>query len=203
MPTARFDLHVHEGSASGDSGTPAAVLAQMYADRGFDLVGFVGHDRRPDVAEETAHIPIEVVTGIEHEVQTDPRRIHVVDFPTFDFSYLAHPSLSHPTETLEQALMTAESYDVDAIEVFNRGSRELPPTVLSGWPQVANSDAHNTFQLGASHMTADLHRLTPQSVFDAIRRREVELHNPGLPARDYYTGRLHQGLNLVSSGELL
>lgn len=196
----RFTLHTHESTASGDSGTPAEALAEEYARRGFDLVGFVGHDKRPDIDTDT--LPVEAITGIEHEVETEPRRVHIVSFPEENFSYLAHPSLSHPEDTLGKAIRTADQYDVDAIEVFNRGNRELPETLPSGMTLVANDDAHNTHQIGGSFMEAAVRDVSAQSAIRAINRGEAQLFNPGYGRLEYAAGRLHQGINLVADGEL-
>lgn len=188
-------LHTHEASASGDSHTPAEVMAAEYADRGFDVVGFVGHDARPDI--DTDAMPVTAVAGIEREVETDPRRVHILDYPEYDFTALAHPRLSYPASTQTKTRMAVEAYGVDAVERFNRGRDELGEPVTVDSPLMAGDDAHSTHQVGGSYMVVEARSDDPSDVFEAIKRGRVELHNPGLRRRDYYAGRMHQGLALV------
>lgn len=196
----RFTLHAHEQSASGDSDTPIEAMADEYARRGFDLVGFVGHDARP--RRPNRPVDVEVITGVEHEVRTRPRRLHIVEFPEYDLRILAHPSLTHPNNTVEQALQDAEAYNVDAIEAYNKGSRELPDQpVMDSYPRVSGDDAHNTHQVGASYMETMVPP-EPEAVTQAVKEGRVTLENPGRSLRSRAAGRLHQGLSLVASGEL-
>jgi len=199
-PTTRFTLHAHEQSASGDSDTPMGVMAREYADNGFDLVGFVGHDQRPEQPERD--MGVAVMTGVEHELRTSPRRLHIIEFPDQELRILAHPSLTHPENTEEKAVVDADEYGVDAIEAFNKGYRELPDSVvMDSYPRVAGDDAHNTHQIGSSYMESSV-EATPEKVAEAVKDGRVTLQSPGLPATSRAAGRLHQALALVASGEI-
>lgn len=192
---AKVNLHTHERTASGDSGTPAEVMAQEYADQGFDMVGFVGHDSRPEI--DTDDLPIMAVTGIEHEVETEPRRVHLLDFPEYDFLALAHPKMSHPESPHTGAIMDSTGYGTNAIEAYNRGKSQGIATEAMEYPTIASDDAHSTFHVGGSFMEVPVDRMTPEAVFEAVLDGKATLRNPGLSRREYYTGRLHQGLALL------
>lgn len=198
MEQARVTLHTHERTASGDSETPAATLAEEYARRGVDFVGFVGHDDRPHV--DFSQLPIEGITGIEHEIQTAPR-VHIVEFPEYDFSFLAHPAMTYTDNVGKNAVETAREHGVDAIEAYSRGEEHLPGDSLQDFALVANDDAHSTHQIGGSYMETIVPRTEPQEIITAVRDGRVELHNPGLSTRRWMAGRLHQGLSMVASGE--
>lgn len=190
-----FTLHVHEQSASGDSDTTAQGMAEAYADQGFDFVGFVGHDQRPEI--DDTGLPVNTMTGTEMEIRTEPTRLHILEFPDQDLTILAHPKVTWPTETEENAIRTAEEYDVDAIELFSRGEQHLPEPSNDGFARVANDDAHSTLQTGGSYMTTMVDSPTPDAIARRVKQGQVELHNPGLGPFRYYASRLHQGLALI------
>lgn len=190
----RFTLHAHCSSGSADSQTPVEVLAAAYAERDIDVVGIVGHGSVPDI--DTEGLPVEVLTGIEHELRKHPTRIHVVEFPEYDFRFLAHPRLTAPDGDLAETRALIDRLDVDAVEMFNRGSRHLSDREAVDVPVLANDDAHNTAQVATSYMAARVPRGTPQAVVDAARRGEVQLHNPGRGRFQHARGKLLQGLSL-------
>lgn len=189
----RFTLHTHERSASADSVTPARVMAQEYADRGFDVVGFVGHDERPSVPGD---LPVETLTGIEREVRKRPTRVHVLDFPDHDLSVLAHPRLSHPQDTVTEMEATAETLGVDAVERFNRGVEQYGGYSPS-LPETASDDAHNTSQVATSYMETDAPP-TAEGVVQAVKDGNVQLVNEPAGRLRYARGRLLQGVGMAS-----
>jgi hypothetical protein len=119
----KVSLHAHEASASADSDTPLGVMAEEYAARGFDAVGFVGHSAVPD--EPAANVPITILRGNEVELRTEPTRLHVLEYADQDLSILAHPGLTYPNTGPGQVIQTAMELDVDAIEAFNRGEPQV------------------------------------------------------------------------------
>lgn len=189
-----FTLHAHEASASGDSTTPIETMAEAYAEKGVDVVGFVGHDERPDIPDG---LPIEAMAGTEHEARRNPTRLHIIDFPEQNLRILPHPSLTYPENTTKQAAAAAETWEVDAVEVFNRGGRELPSDADVGVPKVAGDDAHNTHQTASSYNVTRA-RATPQAVASAVKRGDFQPINEGLPRRRAAAGKLHQGVAMLA-----
>lgn len=194
MPT-RFTLHAHEETASGDSNTSARGMANAYADAGTDLVGFVGHDERPSVPDD---LPTETMTGTEHELQKRPTKLHLISFPDQDLKILAHPKLSTPAgrETVEWARETAARLDADAVEGYNRGTKQMSHGANVGAPLVAGDDAHNTHQVASSYSITDA-PATPEGVSRAVKTGNVRMANPGMTRRSSGAGRLHQGLSMA------
>lgn len=194
MDPVKFTLHSHEQSSSGDSATSMSGMLEEYARQDFDVVGFVGHDARPDLPREDHGV--EVLTGTEHEIRKNPTRLHMVDFPDQGLKILAHPGATFPTDTENMALDVAERLGADAIEMFNRGEKQMPEPVMDSYPRVASDDAHNTHQIGASYMTARTGG-SVEEVVEAVKDGRVSLHNPGLTAPDHFAGRMHQGISMA------
>lgn len=169
-------------------------MLEEYARQGFDVVGFVGHDARP--APPTQTHGVEVLTGVEHEIRKIPTRLHLVEFPDQGLRILAHPGATFPANTEDMALEVAEDLGADAIEMFNRGKKQMPEPVMDSYPRVASDDAHNTHQIGASYMTAQTEK-SPEAVVGAVKDGRVSLHNPGLTAPDHFAGRMHQGISMA------
>lgn len=143
-------------------------MLRTYKMAGYDVVGFVGHDEMANVKSEE----LLVINGIEHTKSTNPE-VHVVEFPSMDFSFLAHPSrISNITS--EAIANLARRHSVDAIERFNNGVGQ--DTADLDLPQVCNSDAHNVFQVDTSYMTLESMRQR-QAVINAIKNGDVELRN--------------------------
>ena len=194
-----ISLHAHEASASGDSRTSIDAMAARYRQAGFGTVGFVGHDATPETPNRAA---LPVVVGIEHELRTEPRRLHVVEYPQFGFRFLAHPNLTWPENTRENAADYVASHDVDAVERWNRGIQQYEGHI-SGVAELANDDAHNPHQIGDSHMVfptgvlRDSQGLSLHRVFDALRRGEFWAVNRARNPARYAAGRLRQVYSLT------
>lgn len=188
-------LHTHEASASADAVTPVREMAHAAAEAGIDLVGFVGHDERPQVPDD---LPVETMTGTEIEVRRRPKRLHVLDFPDQDLRILAHPAWSVPKgkNVEEWTRRAVGALDVDAVELFNRGQEEYDRKADVGVPAVAGDDAHNSAQVATSYMVVES-PAEPQAVADAVKRGKVELVNAPASRRRYARGRLLQGLGML------
>jgi len=100
-----------------------SVMAQAYADGGFDVVGFVGHDAIPDPPE--TDLPVTILRGTEIERRKDPTRVHVLEFPDEGLRILAHPGKTLPGASQNRILALAQRLNVDAIEAFNRGGPQV------------------------------------------------------------------------------
>lgn len=190
MPTT-FTLHAHEQTSSGDSDTPVRVMAEAYDEAGVDLVGFVGHDARPEVPDD---LPVETMTGTEHELQKRPTKLHLLEFPDQNLTILPHPSLTWPENTAANAQHAGEQLGVDAIESFNRGSRELQNEV--GFPVVGADDAHNTHQVATS-VSETMAPADPAAVANAVKNGQVTPVNNGSGTGQHLAGRLHQAVNML------
>lgn len=195
--TAKFNLHCHEQSASYDSDTPIEVMAGEYADQGYDVIGVVGHNERPDI--ETDSLPVQVITGVEHTIQDRPNRIDVVSFPDYNFSFLAHPgySFQHEQNPRVSAFVTARDLDVDGMEVHSQGSQQIEAGSPGKFVGLANDDAHNTHQIGGSYMTTEVTEVTPGALIESVRIGDVDLYNPEYKSREYVAGQVLQGINIV------
>jgi len=194
MGPVKFTLHSHEQSASGDSSTSMEGMLEEYEKQGFDVVGFVGHDSRPSPPRESGSI--DVLTGVEHELQKEPTRLHMIEFPDQNLRILAHPKPTFPDRTEERAISMADKLGVDAVEMFNRGDKQMPEPVMDSYPRVASDDAHNTHQVGSSYMTADTEN-SVSGVVQAVKTGKLSLHNPGVTATGHVAGRMHQGISMM------
>lgn len=176
MSVVPVALHVHEQNGSGDSRTAATEMLDAYRDvlGPAAAVGFVGHDSLVRTHDENSV----TFDGVEHEVSTSPRRLHVVELPDHDFSYLAHPSETFPDDTRERAMETVRRLGLDGVEKYNAGEKQYEgrlPTL-----ELAGDDAHNPLGAGVSYMKVRVRRPTEGNIMDAIRRGDYTLVNrPG------------------------
>jgi len=173
-------------------------MAQKAADRGIDLVGFVGHDERPSVPDD---LPITVMTGVEEEVTKQPRRLHILRFPDQDLSILAHPKLTFPEQTGCGIGALSQEFGIDAVELHSRGTRQLPDNEIPRLPAVGADDAHTTHAVGCSVTEVDA-PADPDAVATAIKQGDCRSVNRGLSLRSRAAHKLHQGINLLAAGEV-
>lgn len=171
---AKINLHAHERT-SLDSWTSGDAMAFAYSTQNYEAVGLVAHEARPPEPEPRFTT---VATGIEHGAGDGTVEPHVVEFPDHDFRFLAHPALTWPDSTKLHVREWLRSHDVDGVEKYSagrvqfQGDLDVDDVVL-----LANDDAHNPRQIGASYMTIDGLPLTFGEALEAIRAGDHELHN--------------------------
>lgn len=167
---ARVNIHTHDSRVSYDSRVPAKRLIRAYKAADFDAVGLVGHDKLSQYESDD----IIVYNGIEHTVSESPE-IHVVEYPEFNFRFLAHPRRITKNGTLETAEEIVRSQGLDAMEKYNSGSTQyVQDTEIL---ELANDDAHNLFQVGSSYMEVDVQEKTRGNIMSNLMRGNVELVN--------------------------
>jgi hypothetical protein len=170
-------LHVHEQQGSSDSRTPAGEMLSAYETRlGHPLaVGFVGHDHL--VRTENRSIP--TIDGVEHEKQTSPRRLHIVELVDHDIRYLAHPSETYPENTYERTREAIDEYNLDAVEKYNAGKQQYEGSLSV--PELAGDDAHSPVGAGRSYMRVYAAGETEGEIVEAIMGGEFEVVNTNPP----------------------
>lgn len=161
-------------------------MCQAYADAGFAVAGFVGHNHHVDSPTAT----VATVSGIEHGPGDGRSAPHVVEFPSLDFRFLAHPGLTWPTDTRARAVAFMADNGIEAVEKYNAGRQQYAGHIDA--IELANDDAHNPLQIGQSYMVVDVPTASPDAVVAAIRRGNVELVNRGFS----WAGKLVQGAAL-------
>lgn len=188
------DLHVHERSASGDSRTAAETMGRVARSRLGDwvMLGLVGHDAEPTEEAEA----VLSITGVENEIRTTPRRLHVIRFTDPEFSILAHPALTWPTDTRRQAAAFIDSHDIDAVEKFN-GGRQQYSGHIPGVREVAGSDAHSPLVLGSSHLVVQTDTVSADAVIDAIRQGDYTIVADRPPWHRRLFERIEKSLTMV------
>lgn len=154
-------------------------MVDEYARRGFDIVGIVGHDARPPEVQDA---PITVLRGVEHELDKSSK-LHVITYP--NFSFLAHPRLTFPTDTKSHARRIIDQYDLDGVEKINRGTVQYSGHI-AGVVELAGDDAHNPPQVGSSFFHAD-----------AWPPTTTRLRNPGVMTHERWAGRALQATSLA------
>lgn len=168
------DLHVHERTASPDCRTPAIQMLQAARRKlgEFAMVGFVGHDRRPQLGQDGVLIE----TGIEHERRPPPNRLHVIEFPDQDFRILAHPKVTWPTNTREHVHdYLAENPSIEAVEKWRGGRKQYRGHVPA--IELGSSDAHNALLVGASQVVVSTSDVSQAGIFEAIRADQFQVRN--------------------------
>lgn len=171
MMEVAVDLHVHT-NADADSRTPPRKMVDPALRRmgDFVLLGFVGHDFRPQVDVEG----VLSVAGVEHEIRQEPTRLHVLRFPDHDLQILAHPQLTWPTETEAHARQWMRETDlrIDAVEAATSGRPQYEASV-SDVVEVAGSDAHSPLVIGSAFMVVMVQEVSADAVMKAIKRGHV------------------------------
>lgn len=192
------DLHVHERTASGDSGTAVSVMAATARRRmgDFAMLGIVGHDQAPTEVPED----ILSLVGVEYEIHTKPRRLHVIRFEEPSFTILAHPALTWPTNTREQAAEFIDANDIDAVEKWNSGHGGLQyQGNIEGVVELAGSDAHSGLMVGASYMLVDTETVSAPAVIQAIKNEEFHVVTTPVPWHRRLLGQVEKSLLLALS----
>lgn len=178
----KVSLHTHT-DASADGSLSEAQMAAAYRRRGY-VTAVTDHDSWSSPAADDR------IAGIEHTIDED-RFVHVVELGD-GFSFLPHPQRTFPEDTRERAAAFAYEHGLDGVEKFNRG-RQNYEGHIDGVVELANDDAHNTDQIGLSHMTVDVEAPTGAAVMHEIRNGQFEVHNEPSNFRTI-AGGLRQGL---------
>jgi len=165
----KIDLHAHDPEASWDSSATRKSMLRGYRRHNFDVVGFVGHDEMAGVRSDN----LVVLNGIEHTISTKPE-IHVVEFPDYGYKFLAHPRRITKLDTKDVASKIIQKRNLQGVEKYNNGVKQFSGDLSV--PSLANSDAHNPFQIGTSFMLVDSPK-TQGSVINAVRSGEAKAVN--------------------------
>lgn len=187
--TCKVSLQAHESTGSYDSRTDLGMMLDAYREQDFDAVGFVGHDALVDV--EGAADDLILYSGIEHTVDR-AEGTYVVEFPEYDFRYLARPSYRDKHVTPQEVLETAREHDVDAVEKYTNAWRQYDgnlPLV-----EVASDGAHNPQQVGSSYMLVDVDVCDRDAIMQAVMEGNFEIVN----GRRSVLGNLGKGIAVAA-----
>jgi len=161
----KADLHIHDPEVSWDSRATTRDMVRTYRSLGYDVVGFVGHDK----IASAHHDEMIVLNGIERTISVVPE-IHIVEYPSHGIKFLAHPRRINPADTKRRAMEIIDQYDLDAVEEFNGSHRQYVGTIAA--TEIANSDAHNPMQAGSTYTMIDADP-DIESVIEAINDGRV------------------------------
>jgi len=184
MATAKVTLHTHDNTVSYDSFTPISTRARLYNRLGFDAIAPLGHDDYSEFDTE------ELITfrAIERTVSADDPEIHIVEIPELDFQFLAHPGRMGVDDVKNRSRDLIDEYDLDAIEKYNAGIIQYEGSI-NGVTELANDDAHNFFQTGASYMKFNVEEINSGQIVSALRERDFKMVNK----RTRFIGELSKG----------
>jgi hypothetical protein len=156
------------------------------------VVGYVGHDQfasNDDVSGVS-------LTGIEHTVSESSPEVHIVEYPDYDFKFLAHPQRIDPDDTKQTAKAYINEFGLDGVEKYRSGYKQYDGSI-DRVVELAGSDAHNAHGYPTSHMVVDADSVAAGSVIDAVKAGRVELVSVGEVSRWHKVGK---AVAMISAG---
>lgn len=168
--TSRIALHAHTNRGSNDASLTPWDLVNEYARAGFDAVALTDHDRMTDPPGVPGMVEI---PGIEHTVDAQ-RHLHVVEIPSLDFSFLAHPRLPFRDDVRQAAIEYAHDEGLDGVEVAN-GVDWQYEGVIDGLHELATDDAHNTYQIGQAWVETERRVGSVADVRDVLHSGDYDI----------------------------
>jgi len=194
MPKIAVDLHAHERGGSHDSLTSARQMHNAFAaavDKAA-VVGYVGHDQ---LAADDSVSGVSLA-GIEHTVSESSPEVHIVEYPDYDFKFLAHPQRIDPDDTKQTAKAYINEFGLDGVEKYRSGYKQYDGSI-DGVVELAGTDAHNVHGYPTSHMVVHTDSVDAESVIDAVKAGRVELVSVGEVSKWHKVGK---GVAMISAG---
>lgn len=190
------NLHTHEKTASPNSKDSMEQVAEFYRNRS-DLpvfIGFVGHDKIPK-----GETPTLAIKGVERSLH-EGSKLHVVDFPDHNFSFLAHPELTFVKNKKKQINRLISLLDLDGVEKYRGGAKQFSGETKG--IALANDDAHNMYQVMSSYMTVQVPEtedgtISEEDVMNQVKQGNVTLHNTKPRKSSFLAGKVSQGLSMM------
>lgn len=201
MAVVAVNLHTHESTASPDSSTSIPEMMHSYRKefKHQPMIGFVGHDDVGHDGVPKGSTPCNAVKGVEHTIDQSID-LHVVEYPEYDFKFLAHPGYTWGSKAKEKAREFMERNDIHAVEKFRAGNVQYEGRMNA--VELAGDDAHNPRQTGTSYMLVSIHDTEPEDVtwsqvFSNIKEGNMKLVNNPAGAVQSVLGDLQKGLSLM------
>lgn len=192
------NLHTHERTGSQDSDYSMREMYDAYRRR-FDVpvvIGFVAHDDEGESRVPDGKPPTNCIKGTEVTVNRG-NDLHIVRFPQFDFSFLAHPrhTFSDREERMKRSREIINTYDLDGVEWYRSGKKQFKGYLPEVW--LSNDDAHSPHVVGSGGIFVEVEELSVDSVMGKVRKGDFKLHVNSVGFYNHLRHQVHKTRNML------